>query len=317
MHSEQLHFSRIMATLLIHLRVGIFAIAGLASLFALKYYAGTYIPGKDFIPSPVVYLISVPLGLILWVRAIRHYSSEFDRPLSPGFAVVSIACYVAASLLDAKAHSTYMVLSAFIGCIAGTFVFINWKTFLRYAFKDRELAGIALLAISTSAVYTLFDHYLWEQIAHSAAVSSHWIMDTLGFELNALVETTRGKRTVTLETVNFSIRVFKPCSGLEGIFMFMFLLSAIILMDWPMFKRMHFTETYLLGFIYMYGVNVLRIVSLFLFGHFAEAPDASPFMASMRGVSVDIFHSYIGQVYYFCAFLLFAFVLYCRMGKRG
>jgi len=299
-----------------YLRVGFVPVMGLIVLLALKWIERGYIQpfeddgGIDFVPAPVIYLLSLPAGFLFWLYALRE-EKHFALSFSPIAALLSAAGFIIAASLKMTTHHWEITACALAACIAGCFIFISFKEFYRHAFRDQCKALIALIAMGSSAAYSAMDYHMWQRMAFSAASSSKWLLEIFGIDITASVTKHKGQHSAaTLTSENFTILVYQPCSGLEGIFLFTFLLSIVILLDWKLFKGIHFIETYLIGFIFMYLANVLRISSLFVFGHIAHAPDASPLLASMQGMPVHIFHSFIGQIYYLLVFMVFAYILY-------
>jgi len=250
--------------------------------------------------------LSVPCVFLLWLRIIGR-DHKFIPVFSPVACICSFIGFIAAAGLDINKYPLLVLFYATAGTIAGLFIFIRFDDFCHYAFRQQRLTIIALLAASMSAIYSASDMFLWKQICLSTAMTAHWILDTFGMNVHATIDRHISNfPAVSLSSQYFNIQVLQGCSGLEGIFLFLFLLSAIILFDWEFFKNIPFFETYFIGFIYMFLVNTLRIVTLFLIGHLAWMPGASPWMASMRGLPLQVFHSVLGEIYYFIAFVIFA-----------
>src|SRR5258706_13246147 len=101
-----------------------------------------------------------------------------------------------------------------------------------------------------------------------------------------------------LGSANFAVQLQPPCSGLEGIFLFMFLLSGMILLDWQWFKRFRLLDIYLVAIVFMFFVNALRITVYVIIGHWANAPDAGEFAQSLGDLPLAMFHSLAGGVLY-------------------
>lgn len=297
-----------------YLTAGSFMLAGLM-LTQIFQWMTVDIPklssdGITWFTPPVIYLLSLPPIFLFWIYRL-HEHHAFTLTFSPIFAILSVVSFVIANSMDMKTSHMAITALTLLGCIAGGFVFINWREFKRYAFRNERITCVALLGASASGIYSLMDKYMWQKMAYSAAQGSQWVLEI--FDLGTKVGIAKQPDNVLatmLTSDNFSLFVYQPCSGLEGIFLFIFLLSIVLLMDWPMLQRIDLIETYLIGFIFMYAANILRIVSLFLLGHFAHAPDASPLLASMRGLPIHIFHSFVGQIYYIFAFMIFTHLLY-------
>jgi exosortase/archaeosortase family protein len=245
---------------------------------------------------------------------------EKERKLTEIFSYkmcfASILCFLAASWLNVFHHWQVIATIAFSGTTCGLFVFVPCSEFLGMARRRRKLSMIALIAASSCFLYNMFDYYLFESLCKSSGLFIYWVMHGLGFEVG--VSLGDGKN-VTLSSPYFTIQVHRSCSGIEGMFLFQFLLSSIILIDWPVFESSSLIEFYLAGFIYMFAVNCLRIASIFSLGYFASKPDASQFMKSLRGLPIKMFHSFAGEIYYLIAFVIFASLLYkfCLKSVQG
>ena len=113
----------------------------------------------------------------------------------------------------------------------------------------------------------------------------------------------------------FVVEVYRTCSGLEGMSLFIFLLSIIFLLDWRIFRQVRILEIYLIGILYMFFINAVRIASVFSVGYHAWDPAASGFAKSLRGAPIELFHSFVGHIYYLTAFAIFAAIMYRRCIK--
>ncbi len=50
---------------------------------------------------------------------------------------------------------------------------------------------------------------------------------------------------------HFTVIIYPGCSGMEGVFIFCFLFSVILLLDWHLFSKWHVFEIYAWGMMYM------------------------------------------------------------------
>ena len=268
------------------------------------------------ITFPVSHLLSIPAAFVLWLYAWRRDYTFTMRFSFTAFLASYIGFMVAAGLNASQYRSTVMCF-ALLGTLAGLAVFIDIKQLLRPAMQDWKLTLIALLTASISALYNLLENQTWERLCRSTASMVYWLLHSFGFEIGLTIGSDKNHIPITtISSKAFVLQVYRPCSGMEGIFLFLFLLSAIFVIDWPLFKRSRIIEIYLIGIIYMFLVNVLRIASLYALGYFAWQPDASAFMQSLRATPIEIFHSVAGEIYDFIAFVFFALVLYRNAAKK-
>ncbi len=300
-----------------YLTIGNVPIMGILMLIILKWVARGCINPENCVPigeysyfsSPGVYLLSIPGAFIFWVYSLRDHVVLSLQPSIPT-ALLSMVCFMIAASLDIKTYMAAAIITGAAGSVIGCFAYLDCRKFCRHAFAERRRTIVAMIGTGSSAAYALCDRLLWEKMCQATAASCEWLLRTLGYTISVGVTMDDSKQAATLTSEYFTVIVYKACSGIEGVFLFTFLLSLVLLMDWKLLKKLHLIETYLIGFIFMYGMNVLRITSLFLVGHYAYMPNASPLMASMQGFPLHAFHSAVGQVYYFLAFMLFSSVMY-------
>lgn len=103
----------------------------------------------------------------------------------------------------------------------------------------------------------------------------------------------------TIGTSKFSVQIFKACSGIEGMALFLILFFIIILPD---HKKINFKKVlllYPLGLLGAFLINVLRTFSILIVGHYI-----SPEFA------LKAFHSNIGWITFTIYFLIFIYFAY-------
>lgn len=305
-----------------YLTIGSITFAGLLVMQIARWINAQNIEqtsdGIVWFTAPSLYFLSLPIAFLFWIYALRDVH-RFTLSFSLPACIASVIGFMLASGLDLKEHHALVIIFSLLGCLAGCFTFISWQAFRHYAFRDERMTCVAIIGMFASGMYCVMDSYMWERMAYSAALSSKFVLELLGLDMDiGVYKRIKLYPATVLSSDNFTIMVYQPCSGLEGIFLFIFLLSLVLLLDWKMFLNLRLIETYLIGFIFMYVANILRIVSLFTLGHNANAPDASPLMASMKGLPMHIFHSFVGQLYYILAFMVFTHVLYAyvALGKK-
>jgi exosortase/archaeosortase family protein len=261
------------------------------------------------ITSPTCYVLTLPAAFLIWLHTMRG-----DQPLKPYFslpaALLSLWGFTAAAgfrfLKDIELHEFCSIVFAIYGTLAGLFVSVSFEECRGYAQQQKGRTVLAVFAAATAALYRIFDEKLWYHMCHSSGLVVYWMLHAFHVPINI----TAMEDNIMLFSQHFTMHLHGPCSGLEGVFIFMFLLSVLMMIDWPLFKRLPVLEIYLLGFIYMFFMNTLRIASLFLIGYRAMEPDASAFMHSMRDAPLQVFHSLAGAVYYMVASGIFLSVLY-------
>jgi exosortase/archaeosortase family protein len=299
-----------------YLGVVSFPLIGLAAMLIISWVKRGYIEYKDdwevpVITAPAVYFISIPLAFVVWL-----YAAERERPFMRRFSLpvcmLSLCGLIVATVFMTRGMPRYANALAAYGVVAGVFIFVSFNDCWDYAEANRKKTVIAFFAATMSALYKLCSGNLWYHMCHYTAVTVYRMLKTLGLAVNI----DDVQFAMKISSKNFTIAVFQPCSGLEGTFIFLCLLSLLVIIDWSLFRKMPLTVLYLIGFVYMYCINVLRIATLFAIGYYSWQPDASPFMRSLRGSTFEMFHSMMGLVYCLIAFALFTICLYRVLVKR-
>src|SRR5262249_24063071 len=78
----------------------------------------------------------------------------------------------------------------------------------------------------------------------------------------------------TIASSSYAIHFAPHCSGIEGIFLFQFLLSGLTLTHWDSFSKRAVVPLYFMAAVYSFLVNVIRISALYAVGYWAYRPDA-------------------------------------------
>ena len=303
--------------LLFYIKVCAYPLMGLLTMLGIAWLNRGWIdpysvnkPALFFIILPVTYYLSIPIAFSIWLYAIREHHYFNTRYFNGALCLCVMVCFMVATGGNWHIYPHIDTVFGLLAVLGGCFIFVHPKAFFRHAFFDRRLATVAVIGVTASATYTLLEYELWQTLCLSAARACQKLLALFDIETSISLVRMRWNVPVLLSSQQFNILVYQPCSGFEGIFLFIFLLSALLMIDWKMLRILPITELYMIGIIYMHGMNVLRIFSLFLLGYYANAPDAPPWLARQKDVAVDVLHSYIGQIYYIIAFMLFSYIMY-------
>ena len=226
--------------------------------------------------------------------------------------MLGVLAFALATVLQWMEMDTSRILATAVGVAAGCCVSVNAREICLRASRHRRVAAIAVTAGLCSVVYFSVTRSVWREICAITAWCCYELLTLLGIDarFDMLAWPSLDVYLVLLRTPHFSILLAPMCSGLEGVFIFYALLSAALLLDWPLFRRQGTVGLYVLGSIYMLTVNVLRITAYCLLGSWAWGPDAGPYAESLRGVPLEMFHGHVGWLIYLLAFWLFLTVLY-------
>ncbi|KJJ83720.1 membrane protein [Candidatus Omnitrophus magneticus] len=98
--------------------------------------------------------------------------------------------------------------------------------------------------------------------------------------------------TPVVGTPLFKVTVVHYCSGLNGIALFWAAFTVTIILSGSRVNNLKALLVYAGGTMFMYAVNILRILIIILIGHFFNS-----------GIGVDIFHKYGGMILYIIAII--------------
>jgi exosortase/archaeosortase family protein len=286
-------------------------LAGFAALLISSWIARGHIVGNQrmlLLTPSTAYILSLAPAFLFWLAAMEHSGGWIRERFSLPFCLLSMAGFIAA----AEIHQHFItIFASVLATLMGLFVFADARECLKRTIADPRAAFAAEFAGFSSAFYRMAIVLLWPRIKHATGWMIYHLLDITGMSVGAKTVS----NGVMVVSPYFSIRVNTSCSGLEGIFLFYFLITGVLLLDWQLFKKWRLVELYMTGFIFMFVINALRIVSFFSVGYWANKPDAGPFMSSLKDAPLQLFHTYVGWVYYFMGFIIFAGCCY-RMAAR-
>lgn len=291
------------------LSIGSFSLAAVLTLFFMSALEGqwTWIVHLQrglyrHVPQLPAEMLPIPVAFLLWVRLMERTGGKLTLAFSPFFAALSAAPLVAAPELWRDPGLQQYLFA--LGIVAGLFILAPFRECLKRALREPRPAIIAVIAATAACNYYYLMRF-WPYFDRWTGQAAFVFLHSLGLDITAGMY----QRDPTILSKHFSVIIFRTCNGLEGIFLFMFMLSVMLLLDWDLFKRRIISLLYEFGIVYMFLFNILRIASLYMVGYWAYNPDAWGWVHSLQGVSLYMFHSYLGWIYY-----LVAFGIFCRMG---
>lgn len=260
------------------------------------------------------------VGLVA-VVALRRLEAEGPWALcwQRGATALNLACLVA--VVAISRHLAPLVERLGLAAVAGAWIIALAATLTTgclVVLSPREVAtrvrrhrvevwlaifagGLLLLAPPLLA-------YLWPWLSRPTTFLAHALLRGLGLQMDPLSE------PFLLKSPSLAIRVWAPCSGLEGMVFFGFVFALIVLMDWRRYSAAGMVGIALAGLAYMLMLNVLRVTLLFAAGVWAAArwgPERG------RTILVWGFHANLGWILYLVGVVLFfAVVFRWRLGQR-
>ena len=250
-----------------------------------------------------VQFFAIPFVFLLWLRAV-----EREKPIDLKFSPLACAISSIAFTLAQEVTSNLIIFQCFLGfaIVSGLFVLVPFREFLQRVKSNPKPTFAAVIASTCAMNYYLLMHSIWDWMVD---YTSKIVLVMLKVFLNDVSTSTGTKDGVRFFTnvisPYFNISVYSGCNGLEGIFLFVFMLSVLFLYDWEFYKNRRFFLRYFLGVIFMFFINALRISMFFMLGYVANNPASWSWLHAFTGAPLTLFHSYVGWVFYLIAFMIF------------
>lgn len=271
---------------------------------------------KFFLPVTVEldfsYLIIGFLALFFLIRGITKKES---LQFKPNIKIISLNLLIGSLyylfLLKAESStdpSTFIYIFkhislSFLILFTGIFYFIDFSCIFKYRLQFLFLLPLSFILV----IYPTVNHFAWMYLCTSTCKIAYNVINFLGFKNISLVEHFR------LVSPYFKISIFSPCSGLEGILMFIAVFSFFLIqLGNDLLKLKSIFLAYFIGIYYMYFLNIMRIVSYFLFGISVAKTSGSNEGAN---AAIRLFHSNVGWILYFIGISLFI-AIWFYLSKR-
>lgn len=211
-------------------------------------------------------------------------------------------------------------LTGVVVIITGVFCFIDFDDFIQRAQVMPRPVLIALTGGTSLIAYSFLRLYIWERVCNSTGLMVYYLLQLMRFDVSFFttpfysIHRHTWTGVANVGTPEFALRIHESCSGMEGIFLFFFMLSLVLLADWKLFARLRCLNLYLIVVLYMFTVNVLRIVSVYLAAIWLQA---NVHTLAVQYQARAIFHSNVGLVVYLAAFSVFIVALYSYATKQA
>jgi exosortase/archaeosortase family protein len=297
------------------------ALAEVLAVFALYGYIGDKLHARwnsnytleIFERHLITGLLPVPLAFLLWLRVLER-DGRLPLQFSLPMALLSAAGFTA--LFSLAAHPYLMLASLAFAVVTALFIFVPIAPWAQRVLRQPKLACVALIAATASMnFYWLMEHFtLAKALLFAAGKTASFLLSVFGIPI-FMVQSIEYPLAYDLYSSHFKIILVPFCCGFEGIFMFFFVLSAVLMLYWQRFKTRRLWPLYGMGIVVVFLINALRIAILFSIGHLANTPGMPGWVQSLRGAPFELFHSWLGWVMYQIAFALFA-VWLCRSGSK-
>ncbi len=258
---------------------------GVAVLFWLYHKTGAFVPGPQ------------KFGLLLHLAVSAIFALQIS--LFDPFTVA----------VGAKA-SSYILLALFAATLMSSLLvlvpFSEWK--LRFVANKRPTLAV-LLGIFFLAIYPFIINYYWKHIARLVGVCVYHALNLLGMDVRYQMG-----HTLFLQHRVLTAQFMKPCSGLEGIFLFLFAFTIVWGFDKGRLSLQKRIAAYAGGVLFMFSLNIARIVAFFAFsiGLSRTSLDRRP-EVMLRA----LFHSGVGLAFYLVGIAAFLYFVYRPKQRQG
>ncbi len=176
--------------------------------------------------------------------------------------------------------------------------------------RIKKYAWEALFGLFAGSLFYLFHlsiHYLWPFLSTAVTFIVYTLLNLMGLGM------TMGTDQYTLSHPLFSAKVAAACSGLEGIFLFIFLFSLILIVDWGSYTLKKALLIYCLGILFMFFLNVLRVTIFFTAAIWATQQWGQ---GEASQLFVWFFHANVGWVFYLIGIAIFFSILFRIMQPK-
>lgn len=203
--------------------------------------------------------------------------------------------------LSAYFSQPFLVVLLLSGCVlllVLSFIStIKFSEVLAYIRKENTAAAYVLICLVSLFNYPLILKYFWREASYLTAKAIYWVYKICGVPLGIRLTPV----SFNLSGGGFAIKIIMGCSGLEGIFFFIFAFSLIQCLEKRGFSWTVLTA-YGVGSIFLFLLNTFRISIFYLLGIQMER-------MSLGGMGKRLiegaFHNHIGWILYLAGIIFF------------
>ncbi|NBX69629.1 MAG: exosortase/archaeosortase family protein [Proteobacteria bacterium] len=252
--------------------------------------------------------IYIPLGLGAWVSFYHLQDNGVSISFRPKM-FVSFLALLAAIILFLKnylfltslfSHSC-LVITLLMSCVfllgTGFLCTLRVKELVTFVREKSTAALYALIAVAALLNYPHILKFFWREAAYGTARSVLELYRLFGMNLKFSVTPV----SFNLTGEGFAIKIIMGCSGLEGIFFFIFAFSLIQCLhkrdwSWKVFGA------YGLGTVFLFLLNTFRISLFYLMGIQFEKMAMGK---AGKKVIEAAFHNHLGWILYLVGIIIF------------
>lgn len=208
-------------------------------------------------------------------------------------------------------HS-FLVISLLTSCCAllmlAFFSLIKPSEILAYVNKRNTAAVYSLIALVSLLNYPMILKFLWQYASFLTAKSVCYLYKLFGIDLGLTLTPV----SFNLHGGGFGIRIVMGCSGLEGIFFFIFAFSLLQLIG----KKgidVRVVAAYLVGAAFLFILNAVRISTFYFLGIQFEKMELG--RAGKNWIE-SAFHNHLGWILYLLGIIIFVRI-YRKIEAKG
>ncbi len=175
------------------------------------------------------------------------------------------------------------------------FAFFRLKYVLNFfKFFKKEIIASLVIAVIFRFIYSYFS-FTWRFFSGIVAKMVYFLLN-LSYNEVFLSDYIN---TPIIRVGDFGAKIFAPCSGIEGMTLFLTFFILTIVIGWSFINHWKALFLLVIGAAGAFLVNVLRVYALFLIGA-TWSPE----------IALGLFHSNVGWILFSVYFILFEFCTY-------
>ncbi len=228
---------------------------------------------------------------------------SFNLFLLASYIIIILMVYKYLSLISSLPIRFLLMILGVLTIFTSLIAFIDLSIFKKYKLQCLIFFPLSFTVIT----YPALNSILWTYLSSSICKIVGKAITLLGYENIFLIG------SYTLKSPYFKISIHSPCSGLEGILMFITVFSVLFMLrNDESLKPSFVFISFIVGIFYMYTLNIIRIVSYFLYG-MSVASNSTSAEGAKR--SIELFHSNVGWILYFIGIAIFI-IVWIKVSKR-
>ncbi len=206
-------------------------------------------------------------------------------------------------------HSTLigtLLSSCFFILVLSFLTTLKFSDLLAYIRKRNSAALYTLVALGSLLNYPVILNFFWREASYLTAKSVYYVYRLFGVPLHFQLTPV----SFNLSGGGFAIKIIMGCSGLEGVFFFVFGFSLLQCLekrdfDWKV------VGAYGVGSVFLFFLNTVRISTFYLLGIHLEKIFE---FRKVKGIIEASFHNHLGWILYLLGIIIFVRV-YRRVEK--